>query len=181
MLSRAGVPLSRSAGEGPGEGAHRGSAPRISPSGPSSGSKMNGSVFTGAPTRLAGVPGLQPRDSLEPVQRRGHRVGQHGEDAALIGLVRLAPNESRLLQLADLVAILKVADDPERLVFGKPVASFQNTKFELAACQAEVDARRRSVSSNPVTVLASPISPRSNGGTRALTGPAPRSRRWSVR
>ncbi|MQA64267.1 MAG: acyl-CoA dehydrogenase [Actinophytocola sp.] len=28
----------------------------------------------------------------------------------------------------------------ERDVFGKPVASFQNTKFELAACQAEVDA-----------------------------------------
>ncbi|WP_106399451.1 acyl-CoA dehydrogenase family protein [Actinocorallia populi] len=28
----------------------------------------------------------------------------------------------------------------ERLVFGKPVSSFQNTKFELAACQAEVDA-----------------------------------------
>lgn len=28
----------------------------------------------------------------------------------------------------------------ERIVFGKPVASFQNTKFELAACQAEVDA-----------------------------------------
>lgn len=28
----------------------------------------------------------------------------------------------------------------ERQVFGKPVASFQNTKFELAACQAEVDA-----------------------------------------
>jgi acyl-CoA dehydrogenase len=28
----------------------------------------------------------------------------------------------------------------ERKVFGKPVASFQNTKFELAACQAEVDA-----------------------------------------
>lgn len=28
----------------------------------------------------------------------------------------------------------------ERAVFGKPVASFQNTKFELAACQAEVDA-----------------------------------------
>ncbi|MCX3058811.1 acyl-CoA dehydrogenase family protein [Streptomyces beihaiensis] len=28
----------------------------------------------------------------------------------------------------------------ERVVFGKPVASFQNTKFELAACQAEVDA-----------------------------------------
>jgi alkylation response protein AidB-like acyl-CoA dehydrogenase len=27
-----------------------------------------------------------------------------------------------------------------RLVFGSPVASFQNTKFELAACQAEVDA-----------------------------------------
>ena len=28
----------------------------------------------------------------------------------------------------------------DRRVFGQPVASFQNTKFELAACQAEVDA-----------------------------------------
>ncbi|RMI35269.1 acyl-CoA dehydrogenase family protein [Nocardia stercoris] len=28
----------------------------------------------------------------------------------------------------------------QRAVFGKPVAEFQNTKFELAACQAEVDA-----------------------------------------
>jgi acyl-CoA dehydrogenase len=28
----------------------------------------------------------------------------------------------------------------QRVVFGKPVASFQNTKFELAACKAEVDA-----------------------------------------
>lgn len=28
----------------------------------------------------------------------------------------------------------------ERRIFGKPVASFQNSKFELAACQAEVDA-----------------------------------------
>ncbi|MGA5004878.1 acyl-CoA dehydrogenase family protein [Streptomyces koyangensis] len=28
----------------------------------------------------------------------------------------------------------------DRMVFGKTVASFQNTKFELAACQAEVDA-----------------------------------------
>ncbi|WP_182376361.1 acyl-CoA dehydrogenase family protein [Nocardioides sp. WS12] len=28
----------------------------------------------------------------------------------------------------------------ERIVFGTPVAHFQNTKFELAACQAEVDA-----------------------------------------
>ncbi|MEU8243163.1 acyl-CoA dehydrogenase family protein [Actinoplanes missouriensis] len=28
----------------------------------------------------------------------------------------------------------------ERKVFGQPVATFQNTKFELAACQAEVDA-----------------------------------------
>ena len=28
----------------------------------------------------------------------------------------------------------------ERLIFGKSVASFQNTKFELAACKAEVDA-----------------------------------------
>ncbi|MFJ9908504.1 acyl-CoA dehydrogenase family protein [Streptomyces sp. NPDC101152] len=28
----------------------------------------------------------------------------------------------------------------ERVAFGKPVATFQNTKFELAACKAEVDA-----------------------------------------
>jgi acyl-CoA dehydrogenase len=28
----------------------------------------------------------------------------------------------------------------QRMVFGQPVAHFQNTKFELAACQAEVDA-----------------------------------------
>ncbi|WP_307531621.1 acyl-CoA dehydrogenase family protein [Streptomyces umbrinus] len=28
----------------------------------------------------------------------------------------------------------------ERTIFGKPVSHFQNTKFELAACQAEVDA-----------------------------------------
>ncbi len=28
----------------------------------------------------------------------------------------------------------------DRHIFGKPVASFQNTKFELAACKAEVDA-----------------------------------------
>ncbi len=28
----------------------------------------------------------------------------------------------------------------DRTVFGKPVAAFQNTKFELAACQADVDA-----------------------------------------
>ncbi len=28
----------------------------------------------------------------------------------------------------------------ERRIFGQPVASFQNTKFELAACKAEVDA-----------------------------------------
>jgi acyl-CoA dehydrogenase len=28
----------------------------------------------------------------------------------------------------------------ERHIFGQPVAAFQNTKFELAACQAEVDA-----------------------------------------
>src|SRR5260370_38648440 len=28
----------------------------------------------------------------------------------------------------------------DRQIFGKSVASFQNTKFELAACKAEVDA-----------------------------------------
>ena len=31
----------------------------------------------------------------------------------------------------------------DRTVFGKPVAAFQNTKFVLAECRAEVAARRR--------------------------------------
>jgi len=37
----------------------------------------------------------------------------------------------------------------ERVVFGQPVAAFQNTKFELAACQAEVDAPRPSSTARP--------------------------------
>ncbi|BEK97285.1 acyl-CoA dehydrogenase family protein [Nocardia seriolae] len=39
-------------------------------------------------------------------------------------------------------AAIRFAKDytQQRNVFGQPVASFQNTKFELAACQAEVDA-----------------------------------------
>src|SRR5882757_7524915 len=43
---------------------------------------------------------------------------------------------------AQAVAAIRFAQDyvQERTVFGKSVASFQNTKFELAACKAEVDA-----------------------------------------
>ncbi|MCX4484785.1 acyl-CoA dehydrogenase family protein [Streptomyces anulatus] len=43
---------------------------------------------------------------------------------------------------AQAAAAVRFASDyvRERTVFGKTVASFQNTKFELAACQAEVDA-----------------------------------------
>src|SRR5215475_4250220 len=33
----------------------------------------------------------------------------------------------------------------ERSVFGKPVAAFQNTKFELASCKADVDALEATV------------------------------------
>ncbi len=35
----------------------------------------------------------------------------------------------------------------QRMVFGKPVASFQNTKFELAECQSDVDAMQAVVRS----------------------------------
>jgi alkylation response protein AidB-like acyl-CoA dehydrogenase len=43
---------------------------------------------------------------------------------------------------AQSVAAIRFAQDyvQERTVFGQSVASFQNTKFELAACKAEVDA-----------------------------------------
>jgi acyl-CoA dehydrogenase len=43
---------------------------------------------------------------------------------------------------AQAAAAVRFAQDyvQERTVFGKSVASFQNTKFELAACKAEVDA-----------------------------------------
>src|SRR5690348_9231980 len=43
---------------------------------------------------------------------------------------------------AQAAAAVRFAQDyvQQRQVFGQPVASFQNTKFELAACKAEVDA-----------------------------------------
>ncbi|WP_143965347.1 acyl-CoA dehydrogenase family protein [Gordonia zhaorongruii] len=43
---------------------------------------------------------------------------------------------------AQAVAAVRFAKEytQERNVFGKPVAAFQNTKFELAACQTQVDA-----------------------------------------
>jgi acyl-CoA dehydrogenase len=43
---------------------------------------------------------------------------------------------------AQAAAAVRFAQDyvTQRQVFGQPVASFQNTKFELAACKAEVDA-----------------------------------------
>jgi alkylation response protein AidB-like acyl-CoA dehydrogenase len=55
-----------------------------------------------------------------PQERLGIAVGAYAHAA---GAVRLATEYVR-----------------KRTVFGKPVAAFQNTKFELAACQAEVDA-----------------------------------------
>ncbi|MET8553769.1 acyl-CoA dehydrogenase family protein [Streptomyces sp. NPDC004959] len=55
-----------------------------------------------------------------PQERLGIAVGAYAQAAAAI---RFAQQYVR-----------------ERTVFGKPVAAFQNTKFELAACKAEVDA-----------------------------------------
>jgi acyl-CoA dehydrogenase len=55
-----------------------------------------------------------------PQERLGIAVGAYSQAAAA---VRFATEYVR-----------------ERTVFGKPVATFQNTKFELAACKAEVDA-----------------------------------------
>ncbi|GGR40144.1 alkylation response protein AidB-like acyl-CoA dehydrogenase [Nocardioides luteus] len=55
-----------------------------------------------------------------PVERLGIAVGAYAQAAAAVEFAK------------KYVA--------ERKVFGTPVASFQNTKFELAACKAEVDA-----------------------------------------
>ena len=55
-----------------------------------------------------------------PSERWGIAYGAYAQAAAAVGFAQ--------------------AYVEQREVFGKPVASFQNTKFELAACKAEVDA-----------------------------------------
>jgi acyl-CoA dehydrogenase len=47
-----------------------------------------------------------------------------------------------VMAYAQAKAAVRFAQDyvADRVVFGQPVAAFQNTKFELAACKAEVDA-----------------------------------------
>jgi acyl-CoA dehydrogenase len=65
-----------------------------------------------------------------PVQ--GHNLPQERLTVA-VGSVAQAPST--------IAAAIDYTKD--RKAFGTPVASFQNTKFELAACSTEVEAARR--------------------------------------
>ncbi|WP_018178382.1 acyl-CoA dehydrogenase family protein [Jongsikchunia kroppenstedtii] len=69
-----------------------------------------------------------------------------GEEGKGFSYLTLNLVQERLTQSVSAVATAQAALNAavsyvqERHVFGKPVAAFQNTKFELAACAAEVDA-----------------------------------------
>jgi acyl-CoA dehydrogenase len=54
---------------------------------------------------------------------------------------------------------LTIAYVRERMVFGKPLASFQNTKFELAALRAEAEAARTMLDSAVVDLRAGELTP----------------------
>ncbi len=70
-------------------------------------------------------------------------LGEEGEGFSYLGQnlpqERLSIAYGAYAQAAAAVRFAQAYTE-EREVFGRPVASFQNTKFELAACQAEVDA-----------------------------------------
>ena len=74
-----------------------------------------------------------------------HLVDVVVEGLDLVGLAavgRRAHGEVHRHEAAIELAGVRVDDRQhgDRTVFGQPVAAFQNTKFELAACKAEVDA-----------------------------------------
>ncbi|WP_030928009.1 acyl-CoA dehydrogenase family protein [Streptomyces sp. NRRL S-646] len=54
----------------------------------------------------------------------------------------------------------------DRVVFGKPVATFQNTKFELAACKAEVDAAEAVVDRATEALEAGELTPAEAASTK---------------
>ncbi|MET9793446.1 acyl-CoA dehydrogenase family protein [Streptomyces canus] len=54
----------------------------------------------------------------------------------------------------------------DRVVFGKPVATFQNTKFELAACKAEVDAAEAVIDRATEALDAGELTPAEAAGTK---------------
>jgi len=61
-------------------------------------------------------------------------TGNLPQERLTIGVQAVASAEAAIAATVDYVK--------ERQVFGKPVAAFQNTKFELAACAVETDAGR---------------------------------------
>lgn len=70
-------------------------------------------------------------------------LGEEGEGFSYLG--RNLPQERLGIALgayAQAAAAIRFTQDyvTQRVVFGQPVAAFQNTKFELAACKAKVDA-----------------------------------------
>ncbi|WP_405483452.1 acyl-CoA dehydrogenase family protein [Streptomyces sp. NBC_00009] len=63
-----------------------------------------------------------------------HLTGNLPQERLHIAVTAVAAAETAIATTVDYVK--------ERQVFGKPVAAFQNTKFELAACAAETEAGR---------------------------------------
>jgi long-chain-acyl-CoA dehydrogenase len=75
-------------------------------------------------------------------------LGEEGQGFSYLG--QNLPQERLAIAVgayAQAAAAVRFAQDyvKERTVFGQSVASFQNTKFELAACKAEVDAAEAAV------------------------------------
>ena len=92
--------------------------------------------------------GLRSQDTAELVFRdvrvpAANRLGDEGAAFALLtrnlARERLAIAVGAVAQ-ATAALTVTVSYVTSRMAFGKPVSSFQNTKFELAACAAEVEA-----------------------------------------
>ncbi len=86
-----------------------------------------------------------PPSSPSPTSRSPSRTCSVRRTKASAIWARTSPpsaGASRYGAYAQAKAAVRFAQEyvEQRTIFGKPVASFQNTKFELAACKAEVDA-----------------------------------------
>jgi acyl-CoA dehydrogenase len=98
--------------------------------------------------RKLGKIGLKVQDTAELsfTDVRVPVANRLGEEGAAFGYLGHNLPQERITIAVGSVAQARAAVDSaaayvrERQVFGKPLASFQNTKFELAACHTEVEA-----------------------------------------
>jgi len=110
--------------------------------------------------------GLKVQDTAElsfdgvrvPVE---NRLGEEGKAFSYLG--RNLPQERMTIAVGSVAqarAALEVAVEyvSSRQVFGKPLASFQNTKFELAAVAAEVEAAQALVDRSLLALVAGELS-----------------------